>query len=107
LERPRHALEGADAHTEVVSVNRGEIQARNHDLMDAGMFAVGRPVDAVSVDDYEALLLPGGTVNPDNLRMDPAAVQFVRAFVQSGKPSPRSATAPGTSSRPTSRGAAG
>ena len=41
---------------------------------------------AVSVDDYEALLLPGGTVNPDKLRMEPAAVQFVRDFVQSGKP---------------------
>jgi protease I len=40
----------------------------------------------VSVDDYEALLLPGGTVNPDKLRMEPAAVQFVRNFVESGKP---------------------
>jgi putative intracellular protease/amidase len=40
----------------------------------------------VSVDDYEALLLPGGTVNPDKLRMEPAAVAFVRDFVQSGKP---------------------
>jgi protease I len=47
----------------------------------------GRPVvGAASVDDYEALLLPGGTVNPDKLRMEPAAVQFVRDFVQSGKP---------------------
>ena len=40
----------------------------------------------MSVDDYDALLLPGGTVNPDKLRMEPAAVAFVRDFVQSGKP---------------------
>ncbi|MCW2824526.1 MAG: pfpI [Aeromicrobium sp.] len=86
LEQPRHALEDAGAHTDVVSIDRGEIQARDHDLVDAGTFAVNRLVDDVSVDDYEALLLPGGTVNPDKLRMDPSAVQFVRAFVQSGKP---------------------
>jgi protease I len=86
LEQPRHALDDAGAHTDVVSIDRGEIQARDHDLVDAGTFAVNRLVDDVSVDDYEALLLPGGTVNPDKLRMDPSAVQFVRAFVQSGKP---------------------
>ncbi|MCW2789136.1 MAG: pfpI [Aeromicrobium sp.] len=86
LEQPRHALEDAGAHTDVVSIDRGEIQARDHDLVDAGTFAVNRLVDDVSVDDYEALLLPGGTVNPDKLRMDPSAVQFARAFVQSGKP---------------------
>jgi protease I len=86
LERPRQALEEAGAHTDVVSISQGEIQARNNDLVDAGTFAVDRLVNSASVDDYEALLLPGGTVNPDKLRMEPAAVQFVRAFVQSGKP---------------------
>jgi protease I len=86
LERPRQALDDAGARTEVISIASGEIQARNHDLEDAGTFAVDQLVDAVSVDDYEALLLPGGTVNPDKLRMEPAAVQFVRSFVQSGKP---------------------
>jgi protease I len=86
LERPRQALEDAGAHTVVVSITGGEIQARNNDLEDAGTFAVDERVEAVSVDDYDALLLPGGTVNPDKLRMEPAAVQFVRSFVQSGKP---------------------
>ena len=86
LEQPRQALEDAGARTEVVSITSGEIQARNNDLEDAGTFAVDQLVGAVSVDDYEALLLPGGTVNPDKLRMEPAAVQFVRDFVQSGKP---------------------
>jgi protease I len=86
LERPRQALEEAGARTVLVSIRRGEIQARDHDLVDAGTFAVDELVGDVSVDDYDALLLPGGTVNPDKLRMEPAAVQFVRSFVQSGKP---------------------
>jgi protease I len=86
LEQPRQALQDAGARTEVVSIRDGEIQARDHDLEDAGTFAVDQLVGDVSVDDYEALLLPGGTVNPDKLRMEPAAVAFVRDFVLSGKP---------------------
>jgi protease I len=86
LERPRQALDDAGARTVVVSITGGEIQARDHDLEDAGTFAVDQLVGEASVDDYDALLLPGGTVNPDKLRMEPDAVQFVRAFVQSGKP---------------------
>ena len=86
LQRPREALEGAGASTEIISITSGEIQARKNDLEDAGTFAVDRLVGVVSVDDYDALLLPGGTVNPDKLRMEPDAVQFVRSFVQSGKP---------------------
>ncbi|BFU45743.1 type 1 glutamine amidotransferase domain-containing protein [Krasilnikovia sp. MM14-A1004] len=86
LERPRQVLDEAGARTAVVSITSSEIRARDHDLEDAGTFPVDQLVGAVSVDDYEALLLPGGTVNPDKLRMEPAAVQFVRDFVQSGKP---------------------
>ncbi|CCH87443.1 Intracellular protease 1, PfpI family [Modestobacter italicus] len=86
LEQPRRALDDAGARTDVVSITSGEIQARDHDLEDAGTFGVDRLVGAASVDDYDALLLPGGTVNPDKLRMEPAAVAFVRDFVQSGKP---------------------
>ncbi|WP_116451660.1 type 1 glutamine amidotransferase domain-containing protein [Blastococcus litoris] len=86
LERPRQALEDAGARTDVVSIASGEILARNQDLEDAGTFGVDRLVGAVSIDDYDALLLPGGTVNPDKLRMEPAAVAFVRDFVRSGKP---------------------
>jgi protease I len=86
LEQPRQALEEAGARTVVVSISGGEIQARDHDLEGAGTFPVDELVGGVSVDDYDALLLPGGTVNPDKLRMEPAAVQFVRDFVESGKP---------------------
>ncbi len=85
LERPRQALDDAGARTVLVSIRSGEIQARNHDLEDAGTFPVDRVINDVSVEDYDALLLPGGTVNPDKLRMEAAAVNFVRDFVQSGK----------------------
>jgi protease I len=86
LERPRQALDHAGASTVLISIRSGQIQARDHDLESAGTFAVDQVIDDASIDDYEALLLPGGTVNPDKLRMEPAAVQFVRAFVRSGKP---------------------
>ncbi|KQS65721.1 type 1 glutamine amidotransferase domain-containing protein [Modestobacter sp. Leaf380] len=86
LEEPRRALEDAGARTDVLSITTGEIQARDHDLTDAGTFGVDRLVGAASVEDYDALLLPGGTVNPDKLRMDADAVRFVGAFVRTGKP---------------------
>jgi protease I len=86
LEKPRKALDDAGASTVLLSISDGEIRARDHDLEDAGTFAVDQLVGSASVDDYDALLLPGGTVNPDKLRMDQDAVRFVRDFVQSGKP---------------------
>jgi protease I len=86
LEQPRRALDEAGARTDLVSIHDGEIAARKNDLEDAGTFPVDRLVGTVSVDEYDALLLPGGTVNPDKLRMEPAAVDFVRNFVQSGRP---------------------
>jgi protease I len=86
LEEPKRALEDAGARTVVLSIATGEIQARDHDLEDAGTFAVDQLVSDVSVDDYDGLLLPGGTVNPDKLRMEDSAVRFVRDFVQSAKP---------------------
>jgi len=86
LEQPREAVQNEGARTEVLSIAEGEIQARNEDLHEAGSFAVDRLVGDASVDDYDALLLPGGTVNPDKLRMDEDAVGFVRDFVATGKP---------------------
>ncbi|BBZ50636.1 type 1 glutamine amidotransferase [Mycobacterium heidelbergense] len=86
LERPRAALQEAGARVEVLSLKAGEIQARNHDLEPAGAFAVDRAVSDASVDDFDGLVLPGGTVNPDKLRLDDSAVSFVRDFVASGKP---------------------
>jgi protease I len=86
LEQPREAVEGAGAEVELLSIHDGEIAARNNDLEDAGTFTVDRLVGDASVDDYDALLLPGGTVNPDKLRMDEGAVGFVRDFFNTGKP---------------------
>jgi protease I len=86
LEEPRGALRAAGAETEVVSIHDGEIDARQHDLYPAATVKVDKVVADASVSDYAALLLPGGTVNPDKLRMNPDAVSFVKQFVESGKP---------------------
>jgi protease I len=86
LEQPRQSLEDAGAATQLLSIHTGEIQARKHDLDPAGTFTVDGLVADASVDDYDALVLPGGTVNPDKLRMDSQAVSFVRDFVGTGKP---------------------
>jgi protease I len=86
LEQPRGALHGAGAKTEVISIHPGEIQARQWDMEPAGTFPVDRVVADVSVDDYDALLMPGGTINPDQLRMNADAVAFVKAFAGTGKP---------------------
>lgn len=86
LEQPRDALRSAGATADLLSLEEGEIQLRDHDLEPAGTAAVDVLVASASVDDYDALVLPGGTVNPDKLRADQDAVDFVKAFVDSGKP---------------------
>lgn len=86
LEQPRQALDEAGADTTLLSIHEGEIQARNYDIEAAGTFAVDGLVSEASVDDYDALLLPGGTVNPDQLRINDDAVGFVRDWFATGKP---------------------
>lgn len=86
LTQPREAVEQAGARADIVSVSEGRFQAMNHDLEPADTFTVDRTIDQVSVDDYDALILPGGTVNADRLRLHPGVVGFVRDFVRSGKP---------------------
>ncbi|MFD5250026.1 type 1 glutamine amidotransferase domain-containing protein [Amycolatopsis sp. NPDC058340] len=86
LVEPRKAVTDAGATAEVVSLEPGEIQAMNGDIDKADRFTVDRVVKDVTVDDFDALVLPGGTMNPDNLRADEDAVRFVRDFVNSGKP---------------------
>ena len=85
LVKPRQALTDAGATTEIVSLKPGEIQGLNH--IDKGdKLKVDKTVDAVSASDYDALLLPGGAVNPDTLRLSKPAMAFVRAFYDAGKP---------------------
>jgi len=86
LEQPRGALYGAGASTDLLSIHPGEIQARQFDLVSAGTLSVDREVADASADEYDALLLPGGTVNPDTLRLNRDAVSFVASFVATGKP---------------------
>ena len=82
---PRRALEHAGAETEIVSPESGEVQGWNH-FDKADRFEVDVEIEAANPDDYDALLLPGGVANPDQLRANPKAVQFVKRFVDSGKP---------------------
>ncbi|MCK8669892.1 type 1 glutamine amidotransferase domain-containing protein [Rhodococcus sp. NPDC003382] len=86
LVEPRRAVERAGAETKLLSLSAGEIQAMNSDVHPAGKYRVDQAVADASVDDFDALLLPGGTTNPDHLRQDSAAVAFVRDFVSSGRP---------------------
>ncbi|WP_420124743.1 type 1 glutamine amidotransferase domain-containing protein [Nakamurella sp.] len=86
FEQPRDALAANGARTDLLSLRPGTIAARDHDLDPAGELPVDLVVGRAAVDDYDALVLPGGTVNPDKLRIDADAVDFVRAFVRSGKP---------------------
>jgi protease I len=86
LEKPRGALYGAGAESDLISLHPGEIQARQFDLMPAGTLPVDRVVSDAKVDEYDALLIPGGTVNPDSMRINKDAVGFVKDFVAAGKP---------------------
>lgn len=85
LTSPWQALEAAGYTPKLLSPATGEVQAFEH-LDKADTFTVDAAVGGESVDDYAALVLPGGVANPDALRQDADAVAFVRAFVESGKP---------------------
>lgn len=86
LVRPREALEKEGADIDLISLRPGRIQAMNGDIEPADRFEVDRVVSDVAVGDYDALVVPGGTVSPDNLRTNVDAVGFVRDFVMSDKP---------------------
>jgi protease I len=85
LTEPRKALESAGATVELLAPESGEAQAFNH-LDKADSFPVDRAVGDADASDYDALMLPGGVANPDDLRTHPEAVTFVRAFFDAGKP---------------------
>jgi protease I len=83
--KPRKALEEAGARTAIVSPAKDEVQGWNH--FDKGeRFKVDVPLEQAKAEDFDALLLPGGVANPDQLRAQPKAVQFVKRFVEAGKP---------------------
>ena len=85
LTEPRAALEESGATVQLVSIKSGKIKGWQHDHW-GDEFKVDATVDDVRADDFDALMLPGGVMNPDKLRMDQRAVQFVRSFLLAGKP---------------------
>ena len=85
LTEPRKALEAAGAEVDLLSTEAGEVQAFNH-LDKGATFTADKAVGDADAGDYDALMLPGGVANPDNLRTHPEAVRFVRAFFDAGKP---------------------
>ena len=85
LTGPREALEAAGASIEIVSPADKEVQGWNHDEK-ADMFPVDMPLTRARSDDYDALLLPGGVRNPDQLRQLTRALEFIDGFFATGKP---------------------
>lgn len=85
MTEPRKALDEAGAETVLVSPKDGRVKGWQHtDWGDE--FPVDRPLASARADDFDALLLPGGVMNPDHLRQDAGAVSFVRDFFQAHKP---------------------
>jgi protease I len=85
LEKPVEALKAAGAVVEVVSPKTGQIQGWNHQEKGHAT-QVDRELSKADAGAYDALVLPGGVMNPDTLRLEPAAIAFVAAFVEADKP---------------------
>ena len=85
LTEPQKFLKNEGAEVHVVSLKSGSI--KGWDMTDWGdKVDVDKTIDEVKVEDYDALVLPGGQINPDKLRLEPSVVDFVREFAHSGKP---------------------
>lgn len=85
LEGPLQELEREGAMPVIVSLRMGVIQGMRHDEK-GGTFEVNETLDQAKADDFDALVIPGGLINPDTLRANPKAVEFVRSFAEAGKP---------------------
>jgi protease I len=85
LTEPRKALEQAGAKTEIVSPAEGKVKGWNHTEW-GQQLPVDVPLKQVKAENYDALLLPGGVMNPDKLRILPEAQRFVKSFFDAGKP---------------------
>lgn len=85
LTSPKKALEEAGATVHIVSPQKGKIKAWNHDHWSIEL-PVDKNIPGAKVDDYDALVLPGGVLNPDKLRRNKDAVEFTKDFLEAGKP---------------------
>jgi protease I len=86
LAEPMTALKGAGAIVTLVSLKGGKIQAMKQDVNPSGQYGVDLVIGDAKPDSFDGLLLPGGTTNPDKLRLDDKAVAFVKGFVDGNKP---------------------
>jgi protease I len=82
---PRKAVEDAGAEVDVIATESGHVQGFEH-LDKAETWDVDKTTSEAKADGYDAVVLPGGVANPDNLRMDKDAVRFLREFFAAGKP---------------------
>ena len=85
LTSPKQALEDAGATVHVVSPQKGKVKGWNHDHWSIEL-PVDKSISDVNVNDYDALMLPGGVMNPDQLRVNKEAVEFAKDFLETGKP---------------------
>ena len=85
LTEPRKALDAAGARTTVVAPKSGSIKGWEHDHWGESI-SVDQSLDNARADQFDALMLPGGVMNPDHLRQNVRAVEFVRSFFEAGKP---------------------
>ena len=85
LTKPWEAVKEAGGQPELISMETGEIQAFNH-YDKSQTYKVDKDFSSARVDDYDGLVIPGGVGNPDTMRTDDDAVEFVRAFFEAGKP---------------------
>jgi protease I len=85
MTEPRQAYHDAGASTYLISPGGEQVQGWNH-FDKADHFQVDVPLDKANPEDYDALLLPGGVANPDQLRTNETAVKFIKAFFEAGKP---------------------
>ncbi len=84
--QPKQAVEDAGAEVDVVGIQTGEAQTMNSDVNPGDTFTVEKTFSEVSAEDYDALIVPGGTVGADTLRGNEEAVSFVRSFFEQAKP---------------------
>lgn len=83
---PRKAVEEAGAEVELISLEQGQIQAMNSDINPADSFTVDKVITEASAADYAGVILPGGTVNPDKLRVNADVISFLQAVAKAGTP---------------------
>ena len=86
FEEPKKAIEDAGGTVDVVGLQAGDAQTMNSDVNPGDTFTVEKTFSEVSADEYDGLVVPGGTVGADNLRADEEAVSFIHSFFEQAKP---------------------